>query len=225
MNHDALEALRIVWNSLYTADEMEKADVIMAFGCADPMVGERAAQLFLDGYAPVLLFSGGLGKGTEGRLTKSEAENYADTAEALGVPRDRMILETKSTNTGENLRFSHALLKQRGMEVKKAIVVHQPNMGKRIRATLEKQWPEAGVQFLIAPADRSLESYLNRLHESGVEEYEMVSNIVGDFQRMDVYAKLGFQTPQPMPEEAWEAFEKMKAFGYTKYIIPGEERA
>ena len=84
---------------------------------------------------------------------------------------------------------------------------------------------EAGVQFLIAPADRSLESYLNRLHESGVEEYEMVSNIVGDFQRMDVYAKLGYQTPQPMPEEAWEAFEKMKAFGYTKYIIPGEERA
>lgn len=219
MNVEVLETLRVVWNSLYTADTLEQADVIMAFGCADPMVGQRAARLFADGWAPVLLFSGGLGKGTLGRLQKSEAENYADTAERLGVPREKMILETRSTNTGENLRFSHALLKERGMDVKKAIVVHQPNMGKRIRATLEKQWPDARTRFLIAPADRSLEAYLQRLGAAGVDEHEMISNIVGDFQRMDVYAKLGYQTPQQMPKEAWEAFEQMKAFGYTRYVI------
>ena len=220
MHQEALETLRIVWNSLYTADEMEKADAILAFGCADPMVGERAAKLYLDGWAPLLLFSGGLGKGTEGRLQKSEAENYADTALALGVPREGMILETKSTNTGENLRLSHALLKERGVDLNTAIVVHQPNMGKRIRATLEKQWPQTGVRFLIAPADRSLEAYLERLAACGVDEHEMVSNIVGDFQRMDVYAKLGYQTPVSMPSEAREAFERMKTLGYTKYIIP-----
>lgn len=219
MRSEVMESLRIVWDSLYSADELEQADVIMAFGCADPMVGERAARLFLDGWAPVLLFSGGLGKGTLGRLQKSEAENYADTAERMGVSREKMILETKSTNTGENLRFSHALLKEHDVAVKTAIVVHQPNMGRRIRATLEKQWPDAAVRFLIAPADRSLENYLQRLSAVGVDEHEMVSNIVGDFQRMDLYAKLGYQTPQIMPDEAWEAFERMKAFGYTKYVI------
>ena len=219
MNGEVLDTLRVVWDSLYTSDALEKADVILAFGCADPMVGERAAKLFLDGWAPVLLFSGGLGKGTLGRLAKSEAENYADTAEQLGVPREKMILETKSTNTGENLRFSHMLLKERSMDVRKAIVVHQPNMGRRIRATLEKQCPDQATRFLIAPADRSLEAYLQRLDSVGVDEYEMISNIVGDFQRMDLYAKLGYQTPQTMSTEAWDAFERMKAFGYTKYVI------
>lgn len=219
MRQDVQKTLQVVWDSLYTADALEKADVIMAFGCADKMVGERAAKLFLEGWAPWLLYSGGLGKGTEGRLAQSEAETYAQKALALGVAREKMILETKSTNTGENLRFSHTLLKEHGVEVRTAIVVHQPNMGKRIRATLQKQWPDTDVRFLIAPADRSLEAYLARLAADGVEEHEMVSNIVGDFQRMDIYARMGYQTPCPMPPEAWEAFERMKAFGYTKYII------
>ena len=217
MTGEALLALRVVWDSLYDCDELEKADAVLAFGCADPMVATRAAKLYLGGYAPYLVFSGGLGKGTEGRLSKSEAEHYADIAAEMGVPRDKMILETKSTNTGENLRFTHKLLQ--GYDVKKAIVVHQPNMGRRIRATLAKQWPDPETKFLIAPADRSLEAYLERLSGCGVDEFEMVSNIVGDFQRMDVYAELGYQTPAEMPKEAWEAFERMKAFGYTKYII------
>ena len=220
MKKEAMDALRIVWDSLYTEDALEKADVIMAFGCADPAVGERAARLFLEGYASKLLFSGGLGKGTEGRLHQSEAEGYADTAAELGVPREKMILETRSTNTGENLRYSHELLQDSGIDLHTAIVVHQPNMGRRIRATLEKQWPDKNVRFLIAPADRSLEAYLERVASVGVDEFEMVSNIVGDFQRMDVYARMGYQTPVEMPEEACEAFERMKAFGYTKYIIP-----
>ena len=218
MTGEVLATLRVVWNSLYDCDQLEKSDAILAFGCADPMVAQRAARLYLEGYAPYLVFSGGLGKGTEGRLQKSEAEHYADIAAGLGVPKDRMILETKSTNTGENLRFTHALL--RHQNIRQAIVVHQPNMGKRIRATLAKQWPDPKTRFLIAPADRSLEAYLKRLSECGVDEFEMVSNIVGDFQRMDVYARLGYQTPVQMPDEAWKAFEQMKVFGYTKYIIP-----
>lgn len=219
MRNEVLQNLQMVWDSLYTADTLQQADVIMAFGCADPLVGDRAAKLFLAGYAPLLLYSGGLGKGTLGRLEKSEAENYADTALKLGVPAECMLLETRSTKTGENLRFSHALLCERGLRIRTAIVVHQPNMGRRIRATLEKQWPDRETQFLIAPADRSLEGYLQRLGAAGVEEYEMISNIVGDFQRMDVYARLGYQTPQSMPPEAWAAYEQLKAFGYTKYVM------
>ena len=216
MKPEAMEALRIIWNSLYTADELSCCDAILAFGCADPMVASRAAELYLQGWAPRLVFSGGLGKGTQGRLAKSEAECYADIALSMGVPEEHMILETKSTNTGENLRFTYELI--RHLKVRRAIVVHQPNMGKRIRATLQKQWPDRDTAFLIAPADRSLESYLERLGSCGLAEEDIVSNIVGDLQRMDLYARQGFQVPVEMPREAWEAFEQMKAFGYTRYL-------
>ena len=217
MTDEIFTALKIVWDSLYDADELKKADVILAFGCADPMVAQRAAALYLEGYAPYIVFSGGLGKGTEGRLVRSEAEHYADIAFGLGVPREHMLLEKRSTNTGENLRFTYELLK--GYPIREALVVHQPNMGKRIRATLARQWPDSNTVFRIAPADRSLENYLERLGKCGLTEHEMVSNITGDFQRMDVYAKMGYQIPVEMPAEAWEAFEKMKAWGYTRYII------
>ena len=38
MRSEVMESLRVVWDSLYSADELEQADVVMAFGCADPMV-------------------------------------------------------------------------------------------------------------------------------------------------------------------------------------------
>lgn len=47
MEKAALEELRLVWNSLYWADALEKADVIIGFGCADEAVGQRAAELYL----------------------------------------------------------------------------------------------------------------------------------------------------------------------------------
>lgn len=218
MEKAALEELRLVWNSLYWADMLEKADVIIGFGCADEAVGQRASELYLAEYAPWLVFSGGLGKGTKGRLAKSEAEGYAGTAVAMGVPPERILLENRSANTGENIAFTRRLLSEKGICPKKVIAVHQPNMGARLRATLQKQWTD-GTAFLIAPADRSLEGYLNRLAACGVSEQEMVSNIVGDFQRMDIYARKGYQAACPMPREAWDAFEKLVKRGYDRYII------
>ncbi len=219
MEKAALEELRVVWDSLYWADTLEKADVIIGFGCADEAVGRRAAELYLAGYAPWLVFSGGLGKGTKGRLIKSEAEGYAAAAVAMGVPPERILLEKRSANTGENIAFTRRLLKEKGIFPRKVIAAHQPNMGARLRATLRKQWADENVAFLIAPADRSLEAYLDRLASSGVSEQEMVSNIVGDFQRMDIYARKGYQTPCEMPEAAWNAFHQLVKRGYDRYII------
>lgn len=218
MTKEALSDLRIVWDSLYDEDALEKGDLIIAFGCADKAVGERAAQLWLKGFAPYVLFSGGLGKGTKGRLCASEAEGYRDIAIRMGVPESHILLETCSTNTGENISFSKALLMERGLAVKQAIVVHQPNMGRRIRATLGKQWADSGIRFLIAPGDRSLEGYLVRLSAEGIGETEMVSNIVGDFERMDTYAARGFQLECSMPEEAWAAFHRLVEAGFDQYI-------
>ena len=49
-------------------------------------------------------------------------------------------------------------------------------------------------------------------------ENASVSVIVGDFQRMDLYARLGYQVPQEIPEEAWEAYHKLVAMGFDKQL-------
>ena len=213
----AIDYIRILWNFLVYEDKLSKADVIIGFGSNDTSIAERASKLFNDGMAPYLLFSGGLGKGTEGVWNRTEAETFRDIAINCGINKEKILIENKSSNTGENILFSKKLLEKEGIYVNTAIIVHQPNMGRRIFAAIKKQWPE--IKPLIAPANCTLEQYIDELICSGVDEEELISNIVGDFQRIDVFAQMGFQIPQCIPDEAVEAFNELCKLGYTKYIV------
>lgn len=59
-----------------------------------------ATALFVDGFAPVVIFSGG------GTARVSESEIYANAAAWLGIPRSAMIFEPKSQSTADH---GHAL--------------------------------------------------------------------------------------------------------------------
>ena len=50
-------------------------------------------------------------------------------------------------------------------------------------------------------------------------ENASISVIVGDFQRMELYARLGYQLPQHIPAEAWEAFHALVGLGYDKQLV------
>ncbi len=59
-----------------------------------------AARLFADGFAPLVIFSGG------GTARVSESEIYANAAAWLGIPRDTMVFEPKAQSTADH---GHAL--------------------------------------------------------------------------------------------------------------------
>ena len=63
-----------------------------------------------DGHDPVLVASGGRGPGEE----IPEARAMADYLLEREVPENRLLLEDASRNTEQNLRFSNALLRERG---------------------------------------------------------------------------------------------------------------
>ncbi len=97
---------RTVWDYHHVGHELRKADCVIALGSHDTRVAERAAELYLAGWAPLVVMSGGLGSLTSGMWTRPEAEVFADAAAARGVPREAMLLESRSTNTGENVQLS-----------------------------------------------------------------------------------------------------------------------
>ena len=97
---------RIVWDYHHVGHALAKADCIIVLGSHDTRVAERGAEVFLGGWAPLLVCSGHLGALTRAMWTRSEAEIFADVAVSLGVPRDRVLIEARSTNTGENVDFS-----------------------------------------------------------------------------------------------------------------------
>jgi hypothetical protein len=56
------------------------------------------------------------------------------------------------------------------------------------------------------------------LEEYGADDTS-VSLMVGDLQRLRVYAEKGFQAPVEVPDEIWSAYERLVAAGYDQYMI------
>ena len=213
---DFLEPLQTVWDYLGMHQAPEQADVIVGFGNFNTNIARRAAELYLRGLAPVVLFTGGLGRNTEGLLPEPEAVRFARVAMECGVPEKAILLEPESTNTAENILFTRRLLEERGIPHERILGVHQPFMERRITAAMGVYWPEQA--FRVTSPQVSITDYLADAKKQGVTENAAVSVIVGDFQRMDLYAKKGYQTPQYIPPEAWEAFHALVAMGFDKQL-------
>ncbi len=191
----------------------EKADIILAAGSHDLRGAERAAEIFVKGAAPLIICSGGYGKMTEGRFRKPEGELFAERCMALGVPEEKIIIENRATNTGENFTFSHKLLDAQGIVPHTGIATCKPYMAKRTWASGTKQWGE--VTWYISVPQLSFEEY-------PTEDTPLESTIqlmTGDLQRLRVYAEKGFQAPVEVPDEIWEINERLIRDGYDLYAI------
>ncbi len=214
---DFLPHLQILWDYLSLRQEPEKADVILGFGCYDQNVARRAAQLYRDGVAPVVLFTGGLGRNTTGLFTQTEAAVFAKVAMDLGVPEEAILLEDKAANTKENIEFSRALLEEKGIPHGHILGVHKPYMERRINAAMGVYWPEQS--FSVTSFQQTLPEALEEGVRQGMARKEIISTIVGDLQRIEVYAQKGYQLPQFIPEEVWQAFHTLVAMGYDSQLV------
>jgi len=202
-----------VWDFHHLNQALASADCILVLGSHDTRVAERAAEVWKEGWAPLVLFSGNLGALTSGVWNRPEAEIFADVAEGLGVPRERMLIEARSTNSGENVVFSRALLEERGIQPTRAIAVQKPYMERRTYATFQQRWPELDV--IVTSPQISFEDYPN----AAVGREDVIHIMVGDLQRLMVYAEKGWSTPQTIPAEVMEAYEGLVEAGYTNRLI------
>ena len=213
---DFLQPLQVIWDYLCLNRQPEKADCIVGFGNFNDDIARRAAQLYREGFSGWVLFTGGLGRNTQGLLPEPEAAHFARVAVECGVPRERIILEDRSTNTAENIIFTRKKLEELGIAHDRILGVHQPFMERRITAAMGVYWPE--VRFSVTSPQVTVTEYLARAKEQGVSEEASVSVIVGDFQRMELYAQKGYQLPQFIPEEAWAAFHRLVELGYDSQL-------
>ena len=206
-----------IWDYMHMGQLPEQVDCIVGFGCYDEDIPVRCAELYRQGYAPVVVFSGGLGRNTTGLFTETEAERFARIAETHGVPRERIVLEDRSSNSAENLLFTPRVLEQQGITAKKIIAVHKPYMERRLLAAMGVYWP--GVSAVITSPRVTLEEHLAHAASVGMSEKRVLDTIVGDLQRMKVYAQKGYQIPQEIPEEVWGAFVNLCKMGYTGQLV------
>ena len=208
-----MENVKILWDFMHMGQALEKADVIVGFGCYDEDIPRRCAELFHRGFAPYVCFSGGLGRNTSGIWSKSEAERFAAIAMAEGVPENRIILENKSTNSAENLLFTPKVLAEKGIKAEKIIAVHKPYMEKRLWAAMQVYWPD--VQAVYTSPDVTVEEHIAHAEKIGMTRRGVIETIVGDVQRMELYAEKGYQRAVEIPAQVQAAFDALVKQGYT----------
>lgn len=216
---DKNTALQLIWDYMHMGHELKKADAILVLGNRDIRVAQYAADLYLAGWAPWLLFSGsGIQEthkpGRERFINSTEAEVFAKIAIDKGVPAEAIIIEDKAENTGQNYEYSLRLLKEKGIEPKTLIIVQKPYMERRAYAT-GKVWLPS-LELISTSPDISLADYPN---EDNSHDEHWIHTMVGDLQRIKEYPAKGFQVKQEIPKEVWEAYEYLVEAGYTNRLI------
>lgn len=212
-NQSDEELALILWDYNNLKHPLHKSDCILALGSNDIRVAQKATELFLAGYAPFIIFSGGLGVLTQHIYDRSEAEIFANEAIKLGVPRDKIYIENKSTNTGENIILSKQLIQEKCLNVKSIILVQKPYMLRRAYATFKKQWP--CIDFVVTGPQISFQEYPNQ----AISQKLLINIMVGDTQRIKLYPQKGFQIPQDIPDEVWNAYKELVSRGYDKHLV------
>ena len=205
---EVLQLPQILWDYHHLHHPLEKSDCLLVLGSHDSRVAERGAELFLQGWAPLIIMSGGLGRLTKESWAETEAALFARIAIAKGIPPEAILIEDQSTNTGENILFTQQLLQQKGLTPESFLLVQKPYMERRSYATFMKQWP--GKKLCITSPQFSLEDYPT----AGLPMERVIQIIVGDLQRIKLYAEKGFQIYQEIPTSVWQAYEQLIALGF-----------
>lgn len=212
---DKMELVRVLWNYLCLNGSIEKADCIVGLGCYDLDIPRHCAKLYHEGYSDIIVFSGGLGRNTLGMWDVPEAQKFAEIAIESGVPKEKIYVEDKSTNTGENIRFTNKLIEENGLNINTFILVHKPYMERRSYATFMANTKDK--KCYITSPNNSFDDYFAKEHE--VSKDDVINALVGDLQRIKIYGEKGWQIYQEIPEEVWKAYEDLIKLGYDKNVI------
>jgi uncharacterized SAM-binding protein YcdF (DUF218 family) len=217
MTEEVLALAEILWDYHHMHHVLAPADVILVLCSHDLVVADRGADLFLAGYAPLLVVSGGSGAITRRIWEEPEAEVFARRAIERGVPPAQVLLETRSTNTGENVRFTRELLAAKGMDPERFLVVQKPYMERRAYATFRQVWSDKQVQ--VTSPQFGMREYLARYSGEALTPEDVISIMVGDLQRIRLYPARGFQVEQEIPDAVWTAYEVLVARGFDRHLV------
>jgi uncharacterized SAM-binding protein YcdF (DUF218 family) len=130
---------------------IKQADVLILFGGTIPFGCDVAATVWKRGVARHLMVVGGIGHTTQSLRAKFKARfpdmETNDKAEAEMIANylsrkydiHDILLETKSTNCGNNVTYALAKLKEAAIPAKSLIIMQEPSMQRRMAAGFAKE--------------------------------------------------------------------------------------
>jgi uncharacterized SAM-binding protein YcdF (DUF218 family) len=205
---------QLLWDFQQMGHEVRPCSVAIGLGSHDLGVADTTAELYHRGMAPLVVFTGATSPTTRDRMPRGEAEHYRERAVELSVPAEAILVEPHARNTGENIRFSRALLEEQRIPISSVLLVSKPYEERRAYATACKLWPE--VEWVSASASMSLTEYVDSIQDARL----VIDMLVGAQQRLMIYPQQGFMAEQHVPDDVAAAYQRLREAGFTSRIVP-----
>jgi len=202
-----------LWNFQQMGHEARPCSVAIGLGSHDLGVADTTADLYHRGMMPLVVFTGATSRTTRDRMPRGEAEHYRERAMELGVPTDAILVEPRARNTGENIRFSRALLEERGAAVSSVLLISKPYEERRAYATARKLWPE--VEWVSASTPMTLTDYVDSIGDARL----VIDMLAGAQQRLMIYPQQGFMIEQRVPDDVVAAYDRLRDAGFTSRLV------
>lgn len=156
-------AVHAISEFIFVSHPPKKSDVIFLPGGSNPRQGEHAARLYREGWAPLLIPSGGVSvkferwQGVAERAEEYPGEFHSD-CEFLthvliknGVPPEAIVGESESGHTRDNAYLSRKLADEKGIRPKTAILACKSFHARRCLMLYSMAFPE--TDFIVCPVD------------------------------------------------------------------------
>ena len=216
MPADVSTAEQTLFNWVAVRDPLPTSavDAVIGFGHFDLSIPRRCAELVRQGAARRIVFTGGIGAGTAD-LGGPEADAFAaELAKDHPDLARNAVVENRSTNTGDNIRFTSDLLRSLdpplsfGEAIKSVLLVATPCRQRRVWLTWQKLVPEVAVWN--APPRADYES-LRALYATKKEDIRL--QLVGEYERIRDYPARGWIAEDQIPPTIHEAARVLAATG------------
>jgi len=205
---------QLLWDYHLMHHDRRPCSVAVGLGSHDLGVADVTAELYHQGMAPLIVFTGSNSPTTRARMPRGEAVHYRERAVQLGVPESAVLLEPRATSTVENIEFSQAVLAEAGIAVSSVLLVSKPYEERRSYAMMRKLW--ADVDVVCASTPMGLKEYADAIGDARM----VIDMIVGALQRVLVFPGWGLAVEQAVPNAVATAYERLCVAGFTSRLIP-----
>jgi len=190
------------------------ADAVVLCCSYDLRVCDHACDLIKSGKSEKLIISGNTGNWTKHIWAKTESSIFKERAIQNGIDPQKISLETKATNFGENVLFSKKIIP----EAQTVIFVSKPNSLLRVKLTVESQWPE--IKSYVSCPDIEFPNQVSNV----VGVLGVINEMVGDIERIQKYPEMGFQIHHKLPESILDSWSYLIAQGFTEHMVPNKSQ-
>lgn len=167
-------------------------DAVFIFGSSHPSTYQNAFELYKEGFVKNIIITGGLSKSKDKHKDwvygdKTEADLMFDKLKDMGVPESHMFVESKSTNSKENVVFAKDIFDFSG--IKSLYFISKNYAAGRQYRTLKKYVDD--VDIISCPYQVELEGQISFDRFNWMKYKTSRSLVFGEYLRIIYYGKKG----------------------------------